>query len=54
MELIRAHRDRGVNREGGGEVGAAELWEEFDAVEEVDGVGDTEPDDIVTSDSCAR
>jgi hypothetical protein len=40
MVLIRAQRDNGACREVGGGEGLAELWDESDAVEEVDGVGD--------------
>ena len=54
MELIHAHRDRGTSRGVGGDVGSSELLEEFDKAEEVDEVGDADPDDMDTSDSCAR
>jgi hypothetical protein len=52
--LIRAQRVRGVRSEVVGAVRMAELLEESEAVEEVDGEGDTDRDDIATSASCVR
>ena len=50
--LIRAQRVRGVESEVVGAVRTAGLLEESEAVEEVDGEGDTDLDDIATSASC--
>ena len=50
--LIRAQRVRGVESEVVGAVRMAKLLEESEAVEEVDGEGDTDLDDIATSASC--
>ena len=50
--LIRAQRVRGVESEVVGAVRMAKLLEESEAVEEVDGEGDTGLGDIATSASC--
>ena len=48
---MRAQGDHGASREVGGGEGLAELRDESDAVEEVDGVGDAGRGGMATSDS---
>ena len=54
MVLARAQRDSGADCVVGAGEGLAELWDESDADEEVDWVGDTARGDMVSSDSSAR